>query len=297
MGSKLIAVLIFASSALAQNEDAEATEYLRKYGYIDNNRATESFIDPEAYSNAISKFQDFAGLKKTGFLDKETKALMKTARCGVEDRVSNYVAQGSDWRKRASAYPLLTYKIKSYPSTIDLTKSDVDIEIRKAFDMWQDASALSFKEITSGTADIEIDFKSYDHGDGNPFDGQGGVLAHAYFPQFGGAAHFDDSEPWSVTEYVGNQLLNTLTHEFGHSLGLRHSKEKNSIMAPFYKGWDPKLKLEKDDIKGIQALYGPPSVRGGTPIRTTSARPSTTASPGNPDKLCGAEIDAMVQTA
>ena len=68
-------------------------------------------------------------------------------------------------------------------------------------------------------------------------------------------------------------------------------------MAPFYKGWDPKLKLEKDDIKGIQALYGPPSLSGGTPVRSTSARPSTTASPGNPDKLCDAEIDAMVQTA
>ena len=27
-------------------------------------------------------------------------------------------------------------------------------------------------------------------------------------------------------------------------------------MAPFYKGWDPNLKLDEDDIQGIQALYG-----------------------------------------
>ena len=277
MRSEVLGILIIISSALAQDEDAEATEYLIKYGYIDNDGPTRPIITDEALTNAISKFQDFAGLKKTGYLNKETKDLMKTARCGVDDRVSNYVLEGSNWRQRASSYPLLTYKINSYPSTIALNKNEVDAEIRKAFDMWQVASALSFIEITSGSADIEIDFKRYDHGDGNPFDGKGGVLAHAYFPQFGGAAHFDDSEPWSVKEFVGNQLLNTLTHEFGHSLGLRHSSVKNSIMAPFYKGWDPNLKLVQDDVNGIQALYGPPSNGGGTILIN---RPNPT--PGTP---------------
>ena len=68
----------------------------------------------------------------------------------------------------------------------------------------------------------------------------------------------DDSENWSVTPFRGNQLLTTLTHELGHSLGLRHSSVGDSIMAPSYRGWTVNIKLGQDDKEGIQSLYGQP---------------------------------------
>ena len=104
--------------------------------------------------------------------------------------------------------------------------------------------------------DIDIRFEQTQHGDGIPFDGPRAQMAHAFYPSHGGDVHVDDSENWSVTPYEGDQLLATLTHELGHSLGLMHSNVPGSIMAPFYKGWNPDYKLGQDDIRGIGYLYG-----------------------------------------
>lgn len=73
-------------------------------------------------------------------------------------------------------------------------------------------TTLNFREVRSGTADIEVRFESGDHNDGSPFDGPYGTLAHAYFPYGGqaglaGDCHFDDVEVWTVNTYQGKARL------------------------------------------------------------------------------------------
>lgn len=92
--------------------------------------------------------------------------------------------------------------------TPDLSRDHTRAAIQSALKTWSDVTPLTFKEITRGSADIDIQFSRGDHGDGYPFDGRGGTLAHAYFPGrgIGGDAHFDDHEYFSHNSYRGEFL-------------------------------------------------------------------------------------------
>ena len=72
-----------------------------------------------------------------------------------------------------------------------------------------------------------------------------------------GDAHFDDDERFTTGTDDGINLDWVAVHEFGHSMGLEHSNVRESIMYPWYKGYQGNnIELTYDDIQGIQALYG-----------------------------------------
>jgi hypothetical protein len=131
--------------------------------------------------------------------------------------------------------------------------------IRRAFALWAEQTALNFTEVAdSATADIVIGWAVGDHGDGDPFDGPGDVLAHASFPNpYDNSQvflHFDDDERWVDSETRNVDLLTVAAHEIGHTLGLAHSSDPNALMFASYSG--PRRFLSEDDIAGVQAIYG-----------------------------------------
>ena len=130
--------------------------------------------------------------------------------------------------------------------------------VRRAFALWAEQTSLTFTEVTASTADIVVGWASGEHGDGDPFDGPGDVLAHASFPNAYDNSqvflHFDDDERWVDSETRNVDLLTVAAHEIGHTLGLAHSNDPDALMFPSYSG--PHRFLGEDDIAGAQSLYG-----------------------------------------
>ena len=166
----------------------------------------------------------------------------------------------------------ITYKISEYPSASQMVPSDVDREIAKALDVWAEVTDLTFHQKRFGSVQIEIKFAEAQHGDADPFDGVGGTLAHAFFPVYGGDAHFDKSEKWTMNTEAGTNLLQTAAHEFGHSLGLSHSDKSNALMNPFYRGFESKVRLDTDDINAITSLYGTKKEKDKVPTKVPPSK-------------------------
>ncbi|XP_061876374.1 matrilysin [Colius striatus] len=220
--------------------------------YLDKFFPLFTKTDDRSLEERIKEMQRFFHLTVTGKLNAETQELIKQPRCGVPDIAQYSTFPGSPrWKKTH-----LTYRILNY--TPDLSPRKVEDAIKRAFMVWSDVTPLRFQRISRGNADIMIAFARHEHGDGNPFDGRGNTLAHAFAPGegLGGDAHFDDDEWWSETNREVNLFL-VAAHEFGHSLGLAHSNVRGALMYPVYSYVNPAtFRLSEDDKRGIQKLYG-----------------------------------------
>nr|XP_054774203.1 50 kDa hatching enzyme-like [Lytechinus pictus] len=276
---------------------------LEKYGYVPpGSTLGQANIN---YTSAIMEYQQNAGINQTGILDFKTSELLNTSRCGFPDVVP-YVTSSVTWPRNGP----VTYSFGAL--TDDLNRDVVMNEMRRAFQVWDEVSGLTFSEVADGpSVDIRIKFGSFEHGDGISFDGRGGVLAHAFLPR-NGDAHFDDSETWTIGTRSGTNLFQVAAHEFGHSLGLYHSDVQSALMYPYYRGYIPNFSLDSDDIAGIRSLYGRntgrpttttrrPTTRTTTPrttTRQTTTATTTTTTPSGPTpprQACTGSFDAVLK--
>ncbi|XVF73475.1 hypothetical protein PTKIN_Ptkin12aG0204000 [Pterospermum kingtungense] len=220
--------------------------------------------------SAIVHYQSKHGLKVTGRkLDHDTLSQILAPRCGVPDLehsptlhvTKNYVYFPGKPRWARRIPMTLTYGFSPDNLVHYLSLSDIKETFKRAFSKWASVIPVSFAETDDyGFADIKIGFYSGDHGDGEPFDGVLGILAHSFSPE-SGRFHLDAAETWAVDfgvekSKVAVDLESVAVHEIGHLLGLAHSPVKEAVMYPSLKPREKKVDLSIDDIQGVQSLYG-----------------------------------------
>jgi hypothetical protein len=156
--------------------------------------------------------------------------------------------------------------------TSQLPSAAARAEIQRAMAEWSKVVQVSWKPGAdpNGARTVNILFASGAHGDGYPFDGPGGVLAHTFYPAppnpepIAGDMHFDDSESWRIG--ANTDLFSVALHELGHALGLGHSDHPDAVMYPYYRMVTALSDIDKNSILTLYAAQGSSAPAGGGSI-------------------------------
>jgi len=240
-----------------------ATGYLAFFGYLGIELLSN--VTSEDIEKGVKAFQKWWGLKADGIVGEKTLRAMEIPRCGCPDKqdADNPEQSGynnmqalvqenrAKWNKTGLKYTVQGYVGGKIP------KAKQKEIIRRAWGAWNNVCGIHVEEV-SNVKDADIVIKG-GQGPEHQFDGRGGTLAWAYLPDGNDTRltmKFDLAETWvNSHKERGILMYNVAVHEFGHLLGLTHSKVSSAVMAPFYNPMVSKPQA-KDDISRIQKLYG-----------------------------------------
>lgn len=191
--------------------------------------------------------------------------------------VAEFATNGPGWDGTGLGSADLRYHFVN--GTPDIAVNDERISVKNAMARWAAAAAITFTPTTTPglSRSLDILWASGEHGDGSPFNGPSGVLAHAFFPSppnsepIAGDIHFDEDETWdrNGSNQNGNiHMFSVALHELGHALGLSHSSVSDAVMFQFYTG--PVAGLHPDDITGIRSLYADSTIPPTPPTRLSN---------------------------
>jgi matrix metalloproteinase-14 (membrane-inserted) len=224
----------------------QAAKYLEFYGY-DEGRGGEAA--------AVKRFQrEYGTLKVDGKLGDKTIRAMSAPRCGCTPEMLRMNATAGalqKWPDRDWQSDPLLYGFERFVSGISQSRQR---ELAKAaVDDWNRSCGIHAREVSRGErADVVI---STGNGRRDGFDGPGRTLAWAYLA--GGLMRFDEAETW-VEDGNGILWRNVFSHEWGHIIGIGHSKIQSALMAPFYSRNVAKPQ-SPDDVENAVQRYGSPS--------------------------------------
>jgi hypothetical protein len=220
-------------------------EYLGRYGYFPNDDLQRAFpawraplaegakamdVYDDRTAAGVRLLQQNNRLPVSGVVDQATKDLLLQARCATPDNIA--AADPSDkfdvgpgrWSKNA-----LTWRVTNAPS--GLTMTQVRSAISTVLPSWASPTVYSFTEVTSGTADIMLNFGTTWCANGQSLAGS---LAAGTGPGTGACITFNTAGiTWSVASPVpasAYDLKSVARHELGHTLGMGHSSYSTATM-------------------------------------------------------------------
>ncbi|KAI1728632.1 matrixin domain-containing protein [Ditylenchus destructor] len=258
-----------------QLNDGFVKTYLKEFGYIKSaiNGAKSKEAEDEM-NRGIRQFQELMGIiPATGKMDlQSTTQMVDIYRINMSEDTFTLDINPL-WERSTLKWHLTESGNRTLLNGFEET--DLRELIRQAFSAWEIVISMEFVEVPKNGSDADILFI---------FGGEEGFSTNEKEKNKTGRPHvpaattglgvafgtapiqsriwIHRNENWSTFQIQEEGKLDiflVLIHEIGHTLGLRHSQDKNSVMFPIFERetGEQLPVISNDDVERLRSLYDP----------------------------------------